>query len=252
MAPLAAGPCVVLTRTPADNAELAAELTAEGVPVRCLPCLQTGWIAPPVLPEAPQVLVFTSRRGVQGLARLAGHRELFYPDNAPAPLRAVVGPGTAAALADLGFPAQRVARPSTGAALAHELRGELNAAARILIVRGTLRGGRLDTDLRAAGHRVEELVVYRNLPTNLPPEAPFPASVIFVTAPSAARRLLQAQPWMRDRTFLVLGPTTAAALEELGATHIHRARPIPNTWAPRLAALHRSTPPTQTELPPRF
>ena len=97
MAPLAAGPCVVLTRTPADNAELAAELTAEGVPVRCLPCLQTGWIAPPVLPEAPQVLVFTSRRGVQGLARLAGHRELFYPDNAPAPLRAVVGPGTAAA-----------------------------------------------------------------------------------------------------------------------------------------------------------
>ncbi|MAE29344.1 MAG: uroporphyrinogen-III synthase [Planctomycetota bacterium] len=250
---MASEPCVVLTRSPADNGELAAALTAQGVPVCELPCLQTGWISPPVLPAGPDVLVFTSRRGVEGLGRLDGFEELLAPADAPAPQRAVVGPSTAAALAALGYPAHTSAVPATGAALARELNANLKHSSRIAIVRGTMRAGGLDETLRTAGHRVEELVVYRNLPTDLPVHSPFPISAIFVSAPSGARRLLAAMPWMRHSPFLVLGPSTAATLEELGATTIHRARPIPNTWAPSLIALHRSAPPTLTELaPPPF
>lgn len=246
---MAHSPCVVLTREPADNAGLASALRDEGVPVRELPCLSTGWVTPRALPAPPDVLVFTSRRGVEGLTRLDDHRHLLEPEDGPAPLRAAVGPSTAESLASIGFPASRVAVPATGEALARLLNGELTAPSRILILRGNLSAGDLDDTLRDAGHLVEELVLYRNLATELVPEAPFRATAIFVTAPSAARRLLTAMPWMRSLPFLVLGPTTAEALSELGATIIHRARPVPTTWAPTLAAMHRAAPPMLTGLP---
>ncbi|RJO63855.1 MAG: hypothetical protein C4523_19340, partial [Myxococcales bacterium] len=119
-------PTVVLTRQPEDNAPLRALLEARGLGVIEAPCVAAATIEPPEaetrrLPPlgALAAAAFASRRGVEGFfAWLAAHPER---DAGRPALIGAVGPATAKALAARGWPADVVAEPATGEALARAL-----------------------------------------------------------------------------------------------------------------------------------
>jgi len=74
--------------------------------------------------------------------------------------------------------------------------------------------------LTAAGMRAVPIVVYDNLEVAGLAQAPFPVGAVFVASPSAARRLLSANPWMRQASFVAIGPTTARCIETLDVARI--------------------------------
>jgi uroporphyrinogen-III synthase len=211
-------PCVVLTREPEDNRRLAQALAERGVPVREIPCVQTRWLQP-ALPLGPFAAVaFASRRAVGGLLR-AG-MDPGWLQRRPRPLVAAVGEATRQALQDEGISVDLVAEPPTGRALAEALHARLPAGAVVLVPCGSTPGGGLEPGLRALGRPFESLPVYANDAPEGAPLEPFPVAAVFVAAPSAARRLLERAPWLRERPFLAIGPTTATALAELGVREV--------------------------------
>jgi uroporphyrinogen-III synthase len=211
-------PCVVLTREPEDNLPLARALSGRGVAVREIACVRTRYLLAPLPLEPVSAVAFASRRAVRGFV-LAGLHEQLLGGAAP-PLVAAVGEGTRAELDAAGIRVALVAEPPTGHALAEALRGRLAPGQRVLVPRGTLGGGGLEPGLRALGVPSLPLVVYANEPPPPDPIAPFPVVAVFVAAPSAAQRLLERAPWLRDHPFLAIGPTTAAALVALGIERI--------------------------------
>ncbi len=201
-------PAVVLTRSLEDNQRLAHALRARGVCVHELPCLHIRYLQP-VAPKPAQVAVFSSRHGVRGWLR----SRLQLPEPCA---RAAVGPTTAAELAAAGLPARWVADPPEGNVLAQLLCRHLPAAARVLLVRGNLRAGKLEPILRTAGFELDSVQVYSNEEVDLPPTPPFPVAMVFCASPSAAHRLLAAHPWLQGAPFACIGGTTAHALQDLG------------------------------------
>lgn len=218
---------VLLTRTPADNAVLARLLTARGVEVRELPCLRVEPVPDPRLPREHAAVAFGSRRGAQALAPHLGRL-------LDGVLVGAVGPTTARALTALGHPPDLVADPPVGEVLAGLLADRLPPGGRVVAVRGDLRGGSLEPALAALGVPVEPLVAYRHLDPEVPALAPFPVAGALVASPSAGRRLLAANPWLAGVPLLTLGPTTARALTELGATDV---RVVPVDVASQATAL---------------
>ncbi len=233
-------PCVVLTREPRDNAPLARALGARGVPVRELPCAATRLLPAAAPTSAPAAVAFASRRGVEGFLA-AGLAPLL--DARSGALVAAVGPATAEALEAAGIEVSMVAEPATGEALAEALDARLPAGVAVLLPRGRLPG-RLDAALAALGRAVEVVEVYDNPTPELPELPPFPVAAVFVAAPSAAERLLARLPWMIDRPFLAIGPTTLEALERLGvaeilgqsAVHEEQVRLLEDAWRRAVAS----------------
>lgn len=213
-----AGPAVVLTREPEDNRELAAELARRGIPVREIPCLATRYHQPAEVPGRADAVVFTSRRGVKGLLLLPGRIRLL--SVSPPPLLCAVGKATAEAIQAGGLGVDIIADPPTGEVLAQALTARLPAGRRILLVRGNLRAGGLDEALERAGYEIVGVEVYENSAPDVPAVAPFPVAAVFAASPSAARRLLEANPWLRERPFVGIGPTTEKALRELGVGRV--------------------------------
>ncbi len=215
---MSSSPCVVLTREPEDNRQLARALAERGVPVREIPCVQTRWLCP----EPPQgsfgAVALASRRAVEGLIRAGLAESLVQAE--PRPVVAAVGEATRAALEAAGIAVDLVAEPPTGRTLAEVLHARLEPDLRVLVPCGVAKGGGLEPGLRALGRSFEALPVYANQAPEGEPLEPFPVAAVFVAAPSAARRLLSRAPWLRDHSFLAIGPTTAAALAELGVREI--------------------------------
>ncbi len=211
-------PCVVLTREPGDNLPLARALGERGVPVRELPSLQTRFL-PATLPLEPVAAVaFASRRAVRGYLQAGLHRAV--PQGGERPLVAAVGAATREALLAEGIEVDLVAEPSTGEALAEALHRILEPGAAVLVPRGSLAGGGLEPGLESRGRPCLPLPVYANEAPATEAIPPFDAAVVFVAAPSAAKRVLARAPWLRSRPFLAIGPTTADALRRLGVQRV--------------------------------
>jgi uroporphyrinogen-III synthase len=207
------GPVVVLTRESADNLELAKALLERGVLVREIPCISTRYIMPS-LPQAKiDVVTFSSRRGVRGVVEQNLVEKLIPEENPP--LVAAVGPATQKELESAGIRVDLVADPPKGTVLARLIMKEVEPPASVAVVRGDLRAGGMDQALEEAGFWIEPVIVYENVGPDIPRLEPTPVAAVFVASPSAAKRLVDKNPWIRDAHFCAIGPTTAAALEDL-------------------------------------
>lgn len=215
---MSSSPFVVLTRELEDNLPLARALTERGVPVRELPCLRTRYLEPVHVPGAVAAVAFASRRAVRGFHQ-AGLVDAVLRREHP-PLVAAVGQATRAELESHGVAVELVADPPTGRSLAALLHRRLGRDQLLLVPRGELAGGGLEPGLRELGCAFHSLVVYAQEAPEAGALAPFPVAAVFVAAPSAAARLIERAPWLKDHPILAIGPTTAEALEALGATRI--------------------------------
>ncbi len=233
---LSPGPAVVLTREPEDNRRLKEALAARGVPVREIPCLATRFIRPERLPrETPAAVTFSSRRGVRACRLLDLLNELIPSESNV--IVGAVGPATAAELAAAGIGVDLVADPPEGRELARLLIARLTNSSRVTVVRGNLRAGSMDALLTGAGMRLDPVIVYENIEPDIPACQPFRVAGVFVASPSAARRLLEKNPWMRKNSFFAIGSTTARQLADQGIERIGELGAGFNHW---LEALHEA------------
>jgi uroporphyrinogen-III synthase len=224
---MSSGPTVVLTREASDNAPLAASLEARGIPVREVACMRTRFLSPSheqirSLPGAVEnpVLVFTSRRGVEGFFRsqplCAWFEGAVTRTQSPRVRVAAVGPSTGEALQQHGVTPWVLADPPHAAGLARKLVECLSPDTPVVFVRGNLSMEILPENLRQAHFRVIPLLVYENYEPAIPTLQPFSVLAVVAFSPSAARRLLAGNPWMRSARFIVPGMTTERAVREMG------------------------------------
>ena len=148
---------VVLTREPADNAELASRLRARGVNVVELPCVRAEPLADTSALAAELAalgegdwLVVTSRHGADAVARCAVPRSLI----------AAIGDATAARLRAHGWPVAFQPSEASGAALARELPRPTGV---VLLARSDRALPDLPAQLRERGATVREVVAYRTV-----------------------------------------------------------------------------------------
>lgn len=232
------GPVVVLTRESRDNLDLAKALLQRGVVVREIPCVSTRYIQPQRLPEARiDVVTFSSRRGVRGVVEQDLVNRLIPEKDRP--LVAAVGRATARELESAGIAVDLVADPPRGVVLAHEIMKEIEPPASVAAVRGDLRAGGMDEALEQAGFWVEPVIVYENVGPDIPRLEPSPVAAVFVASPSAARRLVDKNPWIKGAHFCAIGPTTAAALRDLGVGAVEEVGTQMDAQVEALCAAHR-------------
>ena len=212
------GPVVVLTRESEDNLELAKALLERGVLVREIPCISTRFIMPKMPQAQIDVVTCSSRRGVRSVVKQDLVAFLLPEKNRP--LVAAVGPATKEELESAGIRVDLVADPPKGTVLARLIMKEVEPPASIAVVRGDLRAGGMDEALEKAGFWIEPLIVYENVGPDIPRLEPSPVAAVFVASPSAAKRLVDKNPWIKGAHYCAIGPTTAAALEELGVGSI--------------------------------
>lgn len=214
---------VLITRHPADCAELQKLVEPAGLTIRPYPVFrleevddEAGWSA--VLdhdagttswilmasPRAPERFIARCReRGAEHLLDL--------------PL-AVIGEGTAEACLDVGLPLE-ITGPGTGAGLAEMLTSRWTEPTTVLFACGYHRRPDLPDALTEGGHTVLPVVLYRMQPTPPRELPPLPSSLdaVVVTSPRAARlyldgvggRPLPCPHW-------ALGPTTRDAARGMG------------------------------------
>ena len=232
-------PTLLLTRAHDDNAALAAAVQAAAmhcdVTVVSLPTARFE----PVPPRASKAeftaflrdhdaVAFTSRRAVDALQTLGWIEALRAH-----PAVAVVGAGTAAALVAAGVNPRIMGRAQTGTALAAELVRRLGAGASVACLQAQHARPELADGLRAGGIAVSTAVCYRNVAP--PPPDPAlcerarAADLVYLAAPSAADRVYAWLPELRQRPWVAIGPTTAAAVS---ARHGHA--PVAVAQSPRL------------------
>ena len=206
-------PCILLTREAPDNLKLATLLRANGVVVRELPCMETRWWLPRDPPERAEIIAFASSRSVTGFFK-AGLMERMCLSQAKTCF-AAVGEATAQTLREHCIEPEIIADPPTGAALAEAIH-RFGGDSKVLVVHGNLGKGELHRALIRLGQPVCDVTVYENIEPSLVATDPFPVAAVFVAAPSAAQRLLNHLPWLRQASFLPIGPTTESALRALG------------------------------------
>jgi uroporphyrinogen-III synthase len=234
---------VVVTRAPGQAGQLARLLKEAGADPLEFPVIA---IAPP--PDAAPLraalerldsyewLVLTSANGVlHGL----GQQRPFTGGIA------AVGPATAAALRELGWPVDWMPDEARGAALAEEL--PLRHGERVLILRSDLADGALASRLRARGARVDDVVAYRTVPRQEPsPELrrlfkEGTVDAVVLMSPSAVDGLLNAcgvDAALYARAALVsAGPTTSDRIRARGlALGAEAATPTPEAMIAALAS----------------
>lgn len=227
---------MVLTREAQDNEPLRLALAQKGIDVVCIPCVATRYLSPEYPTGDMDAVTFSSRRGVRGLHKSGLLRKLL--DSSPKPLVGAVGQSTADELRKFGFEPDIEAHPPEGRVLAGMLLQRLKHGQRVLTVRGNLRAGSMDSILSGAGMKIVPLEVYENQDPELSPRQAFDVSAIFVASPSAGRRLLDANPWMRHCRFAVIGKTTQDELERLGVVNIRKVGAGMDAWLEALCQEH--------------
>jgi uroporphyrinogen III methyltransferase / synthase len=233
-------PRVALTRPQGAARRTEAHLAARGFDVVAAPLLSIESIAPRELAAplgkwldrptgaAGSWLAFTSRHGVEGWWQAVvalGRDARAFADTR----FAVVGPGTAAALAEHGLVADLVATPHRAAALVEQLAAAARATGdgTVRFASGTRARRELVDGLVAAGLAVDELPVYRTR-LEAPPDAFRRAleqgvdAVVFAS-PSAAESFAVHQLPTGDATAVCLGPTTARVVRGLGFERVEVA-----------------------------
>jgi uroporphyrinogen-III synthase len=212
---------VLITRHPAECAELQEMLAPAGITLRPYPVLRLedveedgGWVAAEQCDHTAWVAMASPRapeRFVRQCRERGAERLLDLPV-------AVVGEGTAEATSAAGLQ-PTVVGPGTGSGLAASLTDRLEQPTTVVFACGHHRRPELPDALTAAGHHVVPVVVYRmraTPPRELPPLGPSLDAVV-VTSPRAASlylegvggRPLPCPHW-------ALGPTTRDAAGALG------------------------------------
>jgi uroporphyrinogen-III synthase len=208
---------VVWTRDEAPDSPFLAALAGAQVPVLRWPAVAlTPCVVDPAAWADADLAVFVSPMAVRATPSI------------PAGARVVAqGPGTAAAARARGWEVCAVADPPTRAGLLLAL-GALAPFGRAHLMRG---------DLGAHLPGLTSHVVYTNAP---PPDLvrpPQPLRAVVYASPSAARRMLDANPWLADVPTLVFGPTTAAAVASLPAVRVLE-QPTPEALVQGLAQMN--------------
>jgi uroporphyrinogen-III synthase len=235
-----AGRRILVTRAAAQAEALREALAARGAEVIPCPVLRMeATLTPAELPALGRYrwLVFTSRNAVSHV------RELLAGADLPADARiAVVGPGTAAALATLNREPDLTAEPATGAGLAAAFRERgLPAGTLVLRVRGDLAPPDVEQELERLGAVVDVLTAYRTL--IVPPPAAALAAIaaggvdaVTFYSPSAVRGLDEGVPdhgLASTALAACVGPVTAEAARGAGWRRVLTAD---QPAAPELAA----------------
>src|SRR5947209_9027052 len=225
-----AGVRILITRAADDAAPLRRRLEEMGAVVRELPTIE---LAPPddcgPLDEALRALdqfdwiAFTSRRAIRAVL---DRRQVLGLSAARWPRVAAVGPATEAELALAGIRVDCRPVEATGGDLAAVLAERGVQGARILLPLGDIARPDLQAGLEAAGAEIVAVVAYRTLQ---PLEARGDSlqalrrggvDVIALASPSAARNLAAMlgadAPLLQYVRLVCIGPTTAAAVRELG------------------------------------
>jgi uroporphyrinogen-III synthase len=157
-------------------------------------------------------LVFTSVNGAAVLDRI-GDRT---PASLPARI-AVVGPATAGAVEERGFPVTFVPSAYTARALARELPGP---PARVCLIQAEIAGPELEEELRARGFEVTRLDAYRTRaagPGEIPAALERGIDAVALTSASIARALaaaLDSPADLRGAALYCIGPATETACRE--------------------------------------
>ena len=209
---------LLLTRGAEDSAHWAEVLATEGAEPIVFPCIRSERNDNPVVAEQLSAalektdwLVFTSHRGVDAFATLAG-------SVLPSSIRlAAVGKVTAARLHEC-FCREALIGPGTAEALGAELATEasIRNGAHCLLVLAANAGRVLEHTLTEAGASVTRLDVYRTVPAApLNPKRALSAlgcdTVIF-GSPSAVTGFDNQINVDMTRQFVTIGPTTSAAV----------------------------------------
>jgi len=216
---------ILITRHPADCAELQDKLTPCGITLRPYPVLRledvendAGWATVDGNSgpgDRPIWLVMASPRAPKRIATQCRKRNTEWLLDIPV---AVIGDGTATASKAAGLEPDLIG-PGTGIGLAKMLNSRLTSPSTVIYACGHHRRPELPDALEAAGHTVVPLVVYRmqaTPPRELPPLGPSLDAVV-VTSPRATRLYLEGvggRPL--PCTHWALGPTTRDAARSLG------------------------------------
>lgn len=222
---------IVVTRAVHQAKALADGLRAEGaipllVPaITTRPALQDSAVEAALrTPDQMDWIVWTSPNGVHHswpLLRAA------WPHGLPPEMRlAVVGPGTAQALAQYGLSPHFVPQRHLADELAATL--PLHPGSRVLLCRGDLARATLPTGLAARGAEVTDVTVYRTVPGASPDAlrralAQDPDAITFTSASTvqgfvqALREMHAAEPrWPDALRAVAIGPVTARAMADAG------------------------------------
>ena len=225
---------VVVTRAEEQAGPLGDGLRARGAVAVLVPSIRYEPAdAGPLAAAAAEIdraayVVFTSPTGVAyGSAAIRS----AWPGGLPAGVRvAAVGPGTAAACASAGLPADFVPADALGDALVAEL--PVVPGDRVVLLRSDIGRRALATGLVARGADVRDVAAYRTLESADPDTvaavlASAPDAVTFAS-PSAVRGFVSAVPdvsALAGVRLVAIGPVTAEALVPFGLSADAVARP---------------------------
>jgi uroporphyrinogen-III synthase len=214
-----AGHTVLLTRADEDNAAWASVLTSAGARVISLPCIRAETIETAAVTlqrvlERADWVVFTSRRGVDACAGLAG-------DSLRATTRiAVVGAATAAEAERRLRAPDLIADPETAAGLATGLAALVGPGTRIVLTLAENAGDTLSDALVGAGADCVRIDVYRTVPA--PPAArkralsSLGADNVLLASPSTVTGFVNQVAMDIDVDIYTIGPTTTEAAQAAG------------------------------------
>ncbi len=218
---------LILTRESRDNRILISALGATGVSIREYPCIVTelnpydgSLIDDTHVLTDFEVIVFTSKRGVSGIAPAAA-------EISRSSVRlAAVGTRTAEACRELfDRSPEFIPDIQTGEALAHLLADALPGSdagtIRILHVRGNKYNPVFQTILESAGMQVSALEVYTTRIPDLEPLTITRPVVILFASPSAVRGFFQANAYRCEQMICIaIGPVTRDALVAAGIQNV--------------------------------
>jgi uroporphyrinogen III methyltransferase/synthase len=225
---------VLVTRAPEQASELVAALAHAGAEAVLAPLIQICAPADPAPLDAAldrlasyDAIVFTSANAVRFTAQRAVQRGIALATGAARVI--CVGPATAQAALDAGFPVHRAPPARYDAEAVLDLlvgEGEVRGR-RFLVPRSDLARDVLPDGLRAAGAAVDAVIAYRNAPAAVDGAwlreqlVSGQLDVLTFASPSAARRFCAeldtpARAAAARCTVAAIGPVTARALAAEG------------------------------------
>jgi uroporphyrinogen III methyltransferase/synthase len=229
---------IVITRSAAQSEAIARELSERGAIPVVLPLV--SFADPedfaPLDAAIAQIerfdwIIFTSAQAVRAVVKRSNElgNQLIRTGSK---LRvASVGPVSAEAAREAGFPVEYVAETHTGAALAEEL-GDRLRGAKVFLPRSNRANSDLPPALKRHGAQVTDVVAYRTLrPTEIDQRslrqvADGEADAVLFFSPSAVQHFAEMFGSERLRALqdklaiTAVGPITANALRGAGVTHI--------------------------------
>lgn len=232
-------PKAVLTRSAADNKGLAAALETVGIVAVSLPLIA---LAPPADDgralgaavddlDRYRYVALTSVNAVRALAEVMVERERSWPARTEV---AAVGPVTAAAAAEQGWPVAIVPAEATAASLVDAMPGPEDdgsdeGAPAVLAPLAELAADTLTEGLSRRGYAVDRVEAYRTVdpaPDAVAERRVKNAAVVTLFSPSAVDRFLDRLGSDRfDGAAVCVGPTTAARATEVGLGPVVTAEP---------------------------